>query len=63
MTVTTVPVAAIGRAGHAPRPDGEGSLQVHLDPKVKIGSGLDAAVRRERSHGSCGLWLATNKQS
>ena len=44
MTVTTVPVSSIGRAGHAPRPDGEGSLQVHLDPKVKIGGAKVFAV-------------------
>jgi light-independent protochlorophyllide reductase subunit L len=42
MTVTTVPVAVL--KGRPARPDGEGSLQVHLDPDVKIGSAKVFAV-------------------
>ena len=42
MTVSTVPVSALRR--RTPPPDGEGSLQVHLDPNVKIGSAKVFAV-------------------
>jgi light-independent protochlorophyllide reductase subunit L len=41
MNVTSVPVSAIGARR---RPDGEGSLQVHLDPEVKIGNAKVFAV-------------------
>jgi light-independent protochlorophyllide reductase subunit L len=41
MNVTAVPVASIGARR---RPDGEGSLQVHLDPEVKIGNAKVFAV-------------------
>jgi light-independent protochlorophyllide reductase subunit L len=41
METTTVPVSAIGRA---PRPDGEGSVQVPLDPGVRLGSAKVFAV-------------------
>lgn len=37
MSIATVPVSAIRPRGST-RSDGEGSLQVHLDPEVKIGS-------------------------
>ena len=46
MTMTThIPVAGIGR-GPAPtsRPDGEGSVQVQLDPSVKIGNAKVFAI-------------------
>ena len=35
MNIATVPFKTIGRGG---RPDGEGSVQVHQDPGVKIGT-------------------------
>jgi light-independent protochlorophyllide reductase subunit L len=41
MTTATVPVSAIGRG---PRPDGEGSVQVQMDPNVKIGTAKVFAV-------------------
>jgi light-independent protochlorophyllide reductase subunit L len=41
MTVTSVPVSNIGRGG---RPDGEGSVQVQLDPNVKIGNAKVFAI-------------------
>ncbi len=41
MSVATVPIAAIGARQRA---DGEGSLQVHLDPEVKIGNAKVFAV-------------------
>ena len=41
MNVTTVPVGHIGRGG---RPDGEGSVQVQLDPALKIGTAKVFAV-------------------
>ena len=48
MTMTaTVPVTQIGRGGRpAPgsRPDGEGSVQVQLDPSMKIGTAKVFAV-------------------
>lgn len=43
MNVATVPVSAIRTRG-SPRRDGEGSLQVHLDPDVKIGNAKVFAV-------------------
>ncbi len=42
MSTTTVPISAIKRP--AARPDGEGSVQVQLDPNVKIGSAQVFAV-------------------
>ena len=42
MAITEVPVAGIRTAGR--RADGEGSLQVHLDPNVKIGTAKVFAV-------------------
>jgi light-independent protochlorophyllide reductase subunit L len=39
MNTTTVPVSAIGR-----RPDGDGSVQVHLDPNLRIGTAKVFAV-------------------
>jgi light-independent protochlorophyllide reductase subunit L len=42
MTTTTVPVSAIRRP--VPRPDGEGSVQVQLDPNLKIGTAQVFAV-------------------
>ena len=41
MTVTSVPVSNIGRGG---RPDGEGSVQVQLDPNLKIGNAKVFAI-------------------
>lgn len=41
MNVATVPVSEIGKAK---RPDGEGSVQVRLDPSVKIGTAKVFAV-------------------
>ena len=41
---TTVPVSSIGRTTRNGRPDGDGSLQVHLDPNVKIGNAKVFAV-------------------
>ena len=41
---TTVPVSSIGRTARTGRPDGDGSLQVHLDPNVKIGNAKVFAV-------------------
>ncbi|MEY4653018.1 MAG: light-independent protochlorophyllide reductase, iron-sulfur ATP-binding protein, partial [Pseudomonadota bacterium] len=42
---THIPVAGIGR-GPAPssRPDGDGSVQVQLDPSVKIGNAKVFAI-------------------
>jgi light-independent protochlorophyllide reductase subunit L len=45
--VTEVPVTSIrmrGQNGHAPPGDGDGSVQVHLDPKLKIGTAKVFAV-------------------
>ncbi|MFO1394578.1 MAG: ferredoxin:protochlorophyllide reductase (ATP-dependent) iron-sulfur ATP-binding protein [Steroidobacteraceae bacterium] len=42
MNTTTVPLSALGR--RPMRPDGDGSLQVHLDPNVKIGTAKVFAV-------------------
>jgi light-independent protochlorophyllide reductase subunit L len=42
METTTVPLSALKRP--AARDDGEGSLQVHLDPKMKIGTAKVFAV-------------------
>jgi light-independent protochlorophyllide reductase subunit L len=42
LSTTTVPISAIKRP--AARPDGEGSVQVQLDPNVKIGSAQVFAV-------------------
>jgi light-independent protochlorophyllide reductase subunit L len=42
MTTTTVPISAIGRKPM--RGDGDGSLQVHLDPSVRIGNAKVFAV-------------------
>jgi light-independent protochlorophyllide reductase subunit L len=42
MTTTTVPVSSVG--GRARSADGEGSVQVHLDPNVKIGNAKVFAV-------------------
>jgi light-independent protochlorophyllide reductase subunit L len=39
MTTTTVPVSAVRK-----RPDGEGSVQVHLDPSVSMGRAMVFAV-------------------
>ena len=41
MNVTSVPVGHIGRGG---RPDGEGSVQVQMDPALKIGTAKVFAV-------------------
>jgi light-independent protochlorophyllide reductase subunit L len=41
MNIATVPVSEIKRGG---RPDGEGSVQVHMDPNVKIGTAKVFAV-------------------
>jgi len=41
MSIATVPVSNIGRGG---RPDGEGSVQVQLDPNVKIGNAKVFAI-------------------
>ncbi|MFM8610948.1 MAG: ferredoxin:protochlorophyllide reductase (ATP-dependent) iron-sulfur ATP-binding protein [Burkholderiaceae bacterium] len=43
MNVATVPVSSVGR-GQPPRPDGEGSVQVQLDPNVKIGNAKVFAI-------------------
>jgi len=42
MSVTSVPVGQIRRPGS--RADGEGSVQVHLDPRVKIGNAKVFAI-------------------
>ncbi|MBU3695061.1 MAG: ferredoxin:protochlorophyllide reductase (ATP-dependent) iron-sulfur ATP-binding protein [Rhodocyclaceae bacterium] len=42
MSLTSVPVADIRRPGS--RADGEGSVQVHLDPRVKIGTAKVFAI-------------------
>jgi light-independent protochlorophyllide reductase subunit L len=42
MNVTSVPLSAL--KGRAPRPDGEGSVQVQMDPKLKIGNAKVFAV-------------------
>ena len=42
MSITSVPVADIRRPGS--RADGEGSVQVHLDPRVKIGTAKVFAI-------------------
>jgi len=42
MNVTTVPVSAIG--GRSRQGDGEGSVQVHLDPSMRIGTAKVFAV-------------------
>ncbi len=42
MTTTTVPISSIQRAGK--RADGEGSVQVHMDPNMKIGTAKVFAV-------------------
>jgi light-independent protochlorophyllide reductase subunit L len=42
MTVTTVPISSIQRPGK--RTDGEGSVQVHMDPNVRIGTAKVFAV-------------------
>jgi light-independent protochlorophyllide reductase subunit L len=42
MSVTSVPVDQIRRPGG--RPDGDGSVQVHLDPRVKIGNAKVFAI-------------------
>ena len=42
MTTTTVPLSALGRKPM--RGDGDGSLQVHLDPAVRIGTAKVFAV-------------------
>ena len=45
MTVTEIPVGRIGRGGRtASQPDGEGSVQVQLDPGVKIGTAKVFAI-------------------
>ncbi len=45
METTTVPLTALRRNGSGShRPDGEGSVQVQLDPKVKIGTAKVFAV-------------------
>jgi light-independent protochlorophyllide reductase subunit L len=46
METTTVPLTALRRNGSGPQrpPDGEGSVQVQLDPKLKIGSAKVFAV-------------------
>ena len=43
MTVETVPISAIGRGGRRP-PDGEGSVQVQMDPSLKIGNAKVFAI-------------------
>jgi light-independent protochlorophyllide reductase subunit L len=40
----TVPLSALKTKGHASRPDGEGSVQVPLDPALKIGNAKVFAV-------------------
>jgi len=42
ITTTTVPVSTIG--GRATRPDGDGSVQVHLDPSLRIDTAKVFAV-------------------
>ena len=45
METATVPLTALRRDGAPPSPvDGEGSVQVHLDPKVRIGTAKVFAV-------------------
>ena len=41
METATVPVSSIKRGG---RPDGEGSVQVQMDPNLKIGTAKVFAV-------------------
>ena len=43
MNVATVPVSSVGH-GKPSRPDGEGSVQVQLDPNVKIGTAKVFAI-------------------
>jgi len=43
MNVATVPVSSVGH-GKPSRPDGEGSVQVQLDPSVKIGNAKVFAI-------------------
>jgi light-independent protochlorophyllide reductase subunit L len=43
MNVATVPVSSVGH-GKPSRPDGEGSVQVQLDPNVKIGNAKVFAI-------------------
>ena len=43
MNVATVPVSSVGR-GQTARPDGEGSVQVQMDPSVKIGTAKVFAI-------------------
>ena len=42
MNTTTIPLSALGRGPRAP--DGEGSVQVHLDPALRIGTAKVFAV-------------------
>ena len=44
MSVTTVPMSDIRRPGGASRTDGEGSVQVQLDPNLKIGNAKVFAI-------------------